>query len=351
MMEMTFRWYGSQDTIPLKYIKQIPHVEGIVTALYDIPVGEVWPIEKIKKLKEEVEREGLILSAIESVPVHEDIKLGKSSRSKFIENYKQTIINLGSCGIRTVCYNFMPVFDWTRTNLEYVMEDGSTGLRYDQSDIDQFDLENTDLTLPGWDVSYTRSELTDLIKEYQEIDHETLWENLEFFLKEVVPVAVEADVKLGIHPDDPPWDIFGIPRIITDKDSLERLSSIIDTPYNGVTFCTGSFGVSQQNNLIAMLEYMLERNRVIFVHARNVAILGNHKFQEVAHPSDFGQVDMYEVISSLVKFNYSGPIRPDHGRMIWDETGKHGYGLYDRALGATYLKGLEEAIIKDTMKK
>lgn len=345
-MEMSFRWYGQKDTIPLGYIKQIPCMEGIVTALYDIPVGDVWPVEKIKQLKNKVESMGLQISVIESVPVHEGIKLGTENAVTYIKNYKQTIRNLGECGINTVCYNFMPVFDWTRTEMEHVLSDGSTGLRYEQQTIDEFDIKNNDLSLPGWDVSYTREELTDLIERYQKMNKEQLWKNLTTFLQEVVPVAIEADVKLAIHPDDPPWDIFGIPRIIVDGESLERVTSIIDSPYNGVTFCTGSLGANPQNNLVTTLQKLLANNRVNFVHARNVAIIGKESFQEVAHPSVHGHVDMYEIIRILVEANYTGPIRPDHGRMIWGETGNYGYGLYDRALGAVYLKGLEEAVVK-----
>ncbi|MDR2977671.1 MAG: mannonate dehydratase [Streptococcaceae bacterium] len=349
-MEMSFRWYGELDKVKLENIKQIPCMEGIVTALYDVPVGEVWPVEKIQKLKETVEASGLRLSVIESVPVHEEIKLGTENAQKYIDNYKQTIRNLGQAGIDTVCYNFMPVFDWTRTEMEFVLPDGSTGLRYEQETIDKFDIENNDLSLPGWDVSYTRDELNDLIGKYQKISHEMLWENLQKFLEEVIPVAIEAEVKLAIHPDDPPWDMFGIPRIITNEQALERVTKIVDSPYNGITFCTGSLGANSENDLPAMIRSLLKKNRINFVHARNIALLGEKAFQEVAHPSKYGNVDMYEIIKALVEGGYEGPIRPDHGRMIWGEAGNYGYGLYDRALGAVYLKGLEEAIIKDDKK-
>lgn len=346
-MEMSFRWYGEKDPISLQYIREIPCMEGIVTALYDVPVGEVWPIEKIQHIKSLVEKANLKLNTIESVPVHEEIKLGEGNVDQYIENYKQTLRNLGSCGIKTVCYNFMPVFDWTRTDLTYVFPDGSNALRYEQETIDAFDLFNEDLSLPGWDVSYTREELTQLIKKYQTISHEELWINLTHFLKEVVPVAVEAGVKLAIHPDDPPWDIFGIPRIITNKEALQRVTRIVDVPNNGITFCSGSLGANPENDLYDELEDLLKRDRVNFVHARNVAIVGKNSFQEVAHPSEYGHVDMYRLVKLLVDNNYQGPIRPDHGRMIWGETGNPGYGLYDRALGAVYLKGLEEAIRKE----
>lgn len=348
-MKMSFRWYGHKDKISLEYIKQIPCMEGIVTALYDIPVGEIWPIEKIEQLKNEVESMGLQLSVIESVPVHEEIKLGTENAAKYIENYKQTIRNLGKCGIKNICYNFMPVFDWTRTEMEYVLPDGSTGLRYEQQTIDHLDLKNNDLSLPGWDVSYSRGELTHLIEQYQKLSKEQLWQHLTKFLQEVIPVAIEADVKLAIHPDDPPWNIFGIPRIIVDGEALEKVMNIIDSPYNGVTFCTGSLGANPETDLIATLQKLLAMNRVNFVHARNISIVGKDSFQEVAHPSIYGDVDMYKLIQVLVEANYTGPIRPDHGRMIWGETGNYGYGLYDRALGSVYLKGLEEAIVKNKM--
>ncbi len=343
LMEMSFRWFGKDDPIPLEYIRQIPNMKGIVTAIYDIPVGEAWPLEKILELKEMIEKHNLKLSVIESVPVHEDIKLGLPTRDKYIENYKTTLRNLGKAGIPVVCYNFMPVFDWTRSSLDYRLEDGSTALIYEEDVVAKMDPLKGELSLPGWDSSYKKEELHELFEQYKDVDEEKLWENLEYFIKKIMPVAEESDVKMAIHPDDPPWGIFGLPRIITNKESLERVISIYDSPYNGLCMCSGSLGADPNNDFPEMLRYFGKKGRVNFVHARNIKHIGPRSFQESAHVSSYGSIDMYEVIRALKDFNYTGPIRPDHGRMIWGETGKPGYGLYDRALGAMYLTGLWEA--------
>lgn len=342
-MKMSFRWYGESDTIPLEYIRQIPGMEGIVTAIYDVPVGEVWPLEKIKDLKNKVEQAGLEISTIESVPVHEDIKLGKKTCDGYIENYQETIRNIGKCNIPVICYNFMPIFDWTRTSLTYELKDGSTTLIFDEKEAKKMDPLTGELSLPGWDSSYSKSDLTTLFSDYSKITKEDLWNNLAYFLKEIIPVAEASNVKMAIHPDDPPWDIFGLPRIITNQESLERVTQIYNSPYNGLTMCSGSLGCSPDNNFPAMLDYFLEKERVNFVHARNVKLVGKNSFQESAHLSSKGSVNMKDVIVAMAKHNYQGAIRPDHGRMIWGETGRPGYGLYDRALGATYLLGLWEA--------
>ena len=345
-MKMTFRWYGKEDPISLNYIKQIPGMKGIVSAIYDVPVGEVWPVDKIKALKKEVENAGLELSVIESVPVHEDIKLGKSTRDYYIDNYCQTLRHLSQCGIHTVCYNFMPVFDWTRSQLDYELEDGSTALIYDEKDIEKMNPLSGELSLPGWDSSYTKKDLVALFKDYKTIDEEQLWQNLTYFIQKVMPVAEEEEVLMAIHPDDPPWTIFGLPRIITSKENLERFINLYDSKYNGLTMCSGSLGADRHNDFVEMLKYFGDKGRVNFVHARNVKLVGEKSFQEAAHLSEKGSIDMYEVVNALCNFGYEGPIRPDHGRMIWGETGKPGYGLYDRALGAVYLNGLYEAITK-----
>uniref|UniRef100_UPI00344E46A6 mannonate dehydratase n=1 Tax=Carnobacterium sp. TaxID=48221 RepID=UPI00344E46A6 len=343
-MEMTFRWYGKEDPISLEYIRQIPGMKGIVSAIYDIPAGEVWPLEKIEELKSTIQKAGLELSVIESVPVPEDIKLGKPSRDKYIENYKETIRNLGKAGIPVVCYNFMPVFDWTRSDLNYLLPDGSHALIFDEEAVNKMDPRT--LSLPGWDESYTAEEMNTLLDEYKTIDEEQLWENLSYFIKEIMPVAEEAGVKMAIHPDDPPYSIFGLPRIITNGEALDRFFNLYDSEYNGATLCVGSFASDPKNDAVAILEKALEKNRVNFVHARNVKLVGGRSFEESAHLSEMGSIDMYRVIKALSDHHYTGSIRPDHGRMIWGETGKPGYGLYDRALGATYLNGLWEAVEK-----
>jgi mannonate dehydratase len=342
---MTFRWYGESDPVSLDFIRQIPGMKGIVSAIYDIPVGESWPLEKIEELKQTVEKTGLELSVIESVPVHEDIKLGKSSRDKYIANYKETIRNLGKAGIPVVCYNFMPIFDWTRSDLNYKLEDGSFALIFDEEEVNKMDPRT--LSLPGWDESYTSEEMNELMDEYKEVDKEKLWENLEYFIKEIIPVAEEAGVLMAIHPDDPPYSIFGLPRIITDSEALERFTNLYDSKNNGVTLCVGSYASDPKNDAVAILKEMLEKDRVNFVHARNIKLVGEGKsFEESAHLSEKGSIDMYEVVKALSDYDFTGPIRPDHGRMIWGEEGRPGYGLYDRALGATYLNGLYEATQK-----
>ena len=349
-MEMSFRWYGKTDSISLEYIRQIPSMKGIVTAIYDVPVGEAWPLEKIEELKKTVEDAGMRISVIESVPVHEDIKIGLPTRDKYIENYKTTLRNLGKAGIDCVCYNFMPIFDWTRSELEYRLPDGSTALIFEEEKIKKMDPLSGELSLPGWDSSYTKEGLQTLFDHYKNVDHEKLWENLEYFIKEILPVAEEAGVKMAIHPDDPPYDIFGLPRIITNKENLERFINLYDSPNNGLTMCSGSLGAEPSNDFPEMLRYFLEKGRVNFVHARNIKLTGGKSFEESAHVSEYGSIDMYEVIRAMSEANYTGPIRPDHGRMIWGETGKPGYGLYDRALGATYLTGLWEAVQKNSGK-
>ena len=348
-MYMTFRWYGEDDPVTLENIRQIPTMRGIVSAIYDIPVGEVWPRERIRKLKDTVEKEGLELSVIESVPVHEDIKLGRDTRDQLIENYAETIRNLGAEGVNIVCYNFMPVFDWTRTDLAYELPDGSNALIFDEEVASKMDPVNGELSLPGWDSSYTKEEMQEIMDAYSKVDDEQLWENLSYFIKKIIPVAEEAGVKMAIHPDDPPYPIFGLPRIITNKEAVERFLDIYDSENNGVTFCIGSYASGPKNDVIDMLRYALKRERVNFMHTRNIKMTGGEtgkSFEESAHPSEYGSIDMYEVMKALSDYDWEGPLRPDHGRMVWGETGRPGYGLYDRALGATYLSGLWESVRK-----
>lgn len=347
-MEMTFRWYGHDDQVTLENIRQIPGMKGIVTAIYDVPVGEVWSRDRIRQLKQDVEASGLKLSVIESVPVHEDIKLGKPTRDQLIDNYIQTIKNLGAEGVNIVCYNFMPVFDWTRTDLAYNLPDGSNALIFDEEVAKKMDPVKGELSLPGWDSSYTKDEMKAIMDEYSKVDEEKLWEHLEYFIKRVIPAAEEAGVKMAIHPDDPPYSIFGLPRIITCKENLVRFVELYDSPNNGVTVCVGSYASDPNNDAVEMLKEMLKRDRVNFMHARNIRLTGKGKsFEESAHPTEYGSIDMYEVVKALHDANWEGPIRPDHGRMIWGETGRPGYGLFDRALGATYLHGLAEAVAKN----
>jgi mannonate dehydratase len=233
-MKMTFRWYGEGDSIPLSYIRQIPAVEGVVTAVYDVPVGEGWEMEKILRLKSLCEKEDLTFEVIESVPVHEDIKLGRPTRDRYIANYAQTIRNLGKAGVKCICYNFMPVFDWLRTDLHTVSPDGSNALSYNHEELMRLDPH--DLHLPGWDESYTPDELRGLLDAYRGMTHETLFENLVYFLKGIMPACLETGIDMAIHPDDPPWDMFGLPRIITGMDSYRRLFAAVPEINNGITF-------------------------------------------------------------------------------------------------------------------
>ena len=341
-MKMTFRWYGEKDSIPLSYIRQIPGMSGVVTAVYDVPVGEVWEMDKILRLKSLCDEKGLEMEVIESVPVHEDIKLGLPTRDRYIANYATTIRNLGKAGVKCICYNFMPVFDWLRTNLHTEAEDGSNALSYNHEELMGLDPHN--LHLPGWDESYTSEELNSLLDAYSGMSHEQLFENLVYFLKGIMPACDETGINMAIHPDDPPWDMFGLPRIITGMDSYDKLFAAVPNEHNGITLCTGSLGAGRDNDMVAMASKLASRS--YFVHLRQITHSGELDFCESGHLTSMGSLDMYGIVKALVEAGFDGYVRPDHGRNIWGEDGKPGYGLYDRALGATYLYGLFEAIEK-----
>ena len=343
MMKMTFRWYGESDCIPLSYIRQIPNMSGVVTAVYDVPVGEVWPCDKIARLKALCEQADLEMEVIESVPVHEDIKLGKPSRDRLIANYAETIRNLGKFGVKCICYNFMPVFDWFRTDLHYVQKNGAVCLAYKEADFQK--LDKHDLRLPGWDESYTPEELGGLLKEYENISHEQLFENLVYLLNGIMPACDETGINMAIHPDDPPWDIFGLPRIVTGAESYEKMINAVPNVHNGFTFCTGSLGAGRFNDLPKMAEKYAKR--IYFAHLRQLKFVNETDFYENGHQTKDGNVDIYAIVKALEENGFTGYVRPDHGRNIWGEEGKPGYGLYDRALGAAYLSGLFEAVRKD----
>lgn len=346
-MKMTFRWYGENDSIPLEYIRQIPNMSGVVTAVYDVPVGEVWHKERIARLKKLCDENGLEMEVIESVPVHEDIKLGKPTRDKFIANYVQNIRNLGEFGVKCICYNFMPVFDWLRTELKHKNPDGSTCLTYCHDQLLKLDPHN--LRLPGWDESYSPEQLSGLIDEYSNISHEKLFENLVYFLKAIMPACDETGIDMAIHPDDPPWDMFGLPRIITGADSYDKLIAAVPNKHNGFTFCTGSLGAGRNNDLVAMAKKYADR--IHFAHIRQLKYNGKTDFAEAGHLTSAGDIDISGVVKALIEGGFKGYVRPDHGRNIWGEDGKPGYGLYDRALGATYLNGLFEATEKYAIKE
>ncbi|MBR2405440.1 MAG: mannonate dehydratase [Clostridia bacterium] len=347
-MKLTFRWYGDDDPVTLSHIRQIPQMSGIVSAIYDTPVGEVWSRESIAAMKKKANDNGLAFEVVESVPVHEDIKLGNENAPRLIENYCENVRRLGEAGVKCICYNFMPVFDWLRSELEHAQVDGANALAYDEQTVLAMDPLKGDLSLPGWDSSYTKAQMKDLLNAYAELGEEQLWKNLEVFLKAVIPVAKEAGVNMAIHPDDPPWGMFGLPRIITGKKNLERFFNIVPEVNNGLTLCTGSFGANPENDLVDMASSFADR--IHFLHLRNIKITGDRQFEEVGHPTECGSINMYGVAKALVEKGWDGYVRPDHGRMIWGETGRYGYGLFDRALGATYIVGLFEALEKEIKK-
>ena len=344
-MRMTFRWYGeNDDNITLQQIDQIPGMDGIVGALFDIPVGEVWPVEPLLHIKQQAEAHNLVFKDLESINVHEDIKLGLPSRDKYIENYIQSLKN--------VCYNFMPIFDWTRTDLAKPLYDGSTCLAYDYhlvagktpQDMAREILDNSNgFVLPGWEPERLQ-ELSRLFEQYEGMDEDGLRKNLAYFLKAVVPVAEECGIKMAIHPDDPPISVFGLPRIVKNEADLDKIAAMVDSESNGFTICTCSLGSNRQNDIPHIIRKFGRQHRVQFVHLRNVQVHEPWVFNEVAHKSAIGSLDMFEIVKALYDIRFDGPIRPDHGRMIWGEEGRPGYGLYDRALGANYICGLWDAV-------
>ena len=356
-MEMTLRWYGSRfDTVTLEQIKQIPGVKSVITTLYDVPVGEAWKREQIKALKDEVEAAGLKIAGIESVNVHDDIKAGCGRRDEYIDNYIESLENLGKEDIHMVCYNFMPVFDWTRTELARKRADGSTVLAYTQEAVNaivpekMFDSirgEMNGTVMPGWEPE-RMEHVKELFELYKDVDEEKLFENLKYFLEKIMPVCNKYDIRMAIHPDDPAWSVFGLPRIIINKENILRMMKMVDDPHNGVTFCSGSYGTNLENDLPDMIRSL--KGRIHFAHVRNLSFISKDpetlNFEEAAHLSSDGTFDMYEIMKALYDIGFEGPIRPDHGRMIWGEKAMPGYGLYDRALGAAYLNGLWEAITK-----
>ncbi|MFW2487349.1 mannonate dehydratase [Clostridium chromiireducens] len=349
-MKMGFRWYGEgNDTVTLEQIKQIPGVESIVWGLHDMAAGEEWPMEKILKVKESTDKYGFNLDVVESVNVHEDIKLGLPTRDKYIENYKKTIEKLAKVGVKVICYNFMPVFDWLRTDLYKKAEDGSTALFYEKAritDIDPMELvnkiaSNPDLTMPGWEPERLKN-LTQLFDAYKNVTEEDLWNNLKYFLEQIIPVAEINDIKMAIHPDDPPWPIFGLPRIVKNRDNLARLLKLVDNPYNCLTLCSGAIGSDPNNDVPAMIREF--GDRIAFAHIRNVKIYENGDFIETSHRTCDGSLDICDIVKAYHEVGFTGYARPDHGRHIWNEQCRPGYGLYDRALGIMYIWGIWDTL-------
>ena len=340
-MKLSFRWYGPHDPVTLEQISQIPGMRSVVSAVYDTPVGGVWSHESIKALSDAAAAHGLVFDVVESVPVPEEIKLGSKEAPALIDAYCENLRRLGAAGVKCVCYNFMPVFDWLRSDLAKQASDGSNSLAYNEAEVLAMNPAEGGLSLPGWDESYTLDGLRALLSRYEAIDENQLWRNLHTFLEAVIPAAAGAGIKMAIHPDDPPWGIFGLPRIITNQPNYDKFLKLVDMPENGLTFCTGSLGADPQNDLPAMIRRYADR--IHFVHLRNIKITGERCFHEVGHLSSCGSLDMAEIIRALKETGFDGYIRPDHGRMIWGEQGKPGYGLFDRALGAAYINGLWEA--------
>ncbi|WP_283680445.1 mannonate dehydratase [Lentilactobacillus sp. Marseille-Q4993] len=353
MNKMSFRWYGDGDLITLAQIKQIPGVTEIVSELPNIPNGEVWPGEQIAGLKAKINQSGFEFHVVESLHVHDAIKLGTADRDHYIENYRQSLVNLAANGITTVCFSFMPVFNWTRTDFSYRLPDGSTSLAFKQQELEggidsflaNFKRQNGGVELPGWS-SRRIAELPDIYRQFQGITEEQLRSNLAYFVKQILPTCERVGITLAIHPDDPPMPLFGLPRIYKNASDIRQIMNLADSKQLGITLCVGSLGENPKNDVPGIIREFVPSGRVPFVHVRNLKWDGDGDFHETAHLSSEGSLDMYEIMKALHDSKFTGNIRPDHGRMIWGEQGRPGYGLYDRAMGINYLNGLWEAIDK-----
>jgi len=353
-MKMTMRWFGPGfDPVTLDKIRQVPGINGVITTLYGKQPGEEWKKEELLALKKIVEDEGLSIAGIESVNVHDSIKTGSKERDMYIERYIDTLKIVSQAGINLVCYNFMAVFDWTRSDLAKLRPDGASVMSYDHKLVEKINPDNMfevmqekagGCLLPGWEPE-RMAKIKELFKMYQGIDEDALFKNLEYFLKAIMPACEKYGIKMGMHPDDPGWSVFGLPRIMKNKNDLLRLVKLVDNPYNGLTLCSGSLGTNPDNDIPGIIRSL--KGRVHFAHVRNVKHNAPFDFEESAHLSSDGSLDMYEIMKALYDIGFDGPLRPDHGRQIWGEVSVPGYGLYDRAIGLSYLSGLWEAIKKN----
>ena len=354
-MKMTFRHYGNDDPISLEYIAQIPGVTGVMVMMNEWEAGEVWEKDVFQEYVDKCHAVGLDCEIIESINVHEDIKMGLPTRDKYIENYKESLRNVAACGVKTVIYNFMPVFDWVKTELYKELPDGSNTLAFDQAKVEGLsprDMVNEILDgagnfeLPGWEPERL-SQLEDVLEKYKDIDEDKLRENYKYFLEAIIPTCEEVGIKMAVHPDDPAWPIFDIPRITSTPEDLEKIVNLVDSPSNTLCICTGSLGSRVENDVAKIIGDFAKRGKIGAIHARNIKFTGEKQFYESAHLSKCGSLDMYAIVKALYDADFDGYLRPDHGRMIWGEEGRAGYGLYDRALGVAYLNGLWEAIDKN----
>ncbi len=360
-MHMTFRWYGEgNDKIKLSDIRQIPGVDGIVWALHHKLPGEIWEEEEIAAVMAQLHAHGFHGDVVESVNVHDDIKIGLPSRDAYIENYKATIRNLSKFGVKVICYNFMPIFDWTRSNLFHEVGDGSTALYYERGMIQndynamaRYILDFTEryhMSFPGWEPE-RMARLDELFRAYEGVDHERLWANLRYFLEAIMPTCRACDIKMAIHMDDPPWDIFGLPRLLVDEASIDRFLAMVDDEYNCLTLCSGSLGANPDNDVAAIVRKHC--SRIAFAHIRNVRHFENGDFSEASHRDCDGDTGILDILQAYHDGGFEGYIRPDHGRHLWDEGPgrvRPGYGLYDRALGIMYMLGAWDLMDKQSGK-